>query len=298
MLRSGILTLMLAVAACCAAAAEPSGTITILEGDALVYRGAVRLQAQEGLRIVAGDIVETAAGGFAQIEMPELSKIELGPATRLQFMAPGVRGKGGRSLYFLQGWGKLTNAKAETGFELRAPLLEIAPQAGVIVFDTAPAEVSLFVEHGDIRLAERAPGAGPAPLQLRSGDYYKRKAGMRGYVNPPEAEKMIERIPRPFRDTLPSRLAKFHGVEVKPREMPDFGYADVEPWLNAEPVIRRQFVHRWRSKAREAAFRSALVAHLSSHPEWDPILFPEKYLPKEQAKSPTVAGGQAAVPVR
>jgi hypothetical protein len=45
-------------------------------------------------------------------------------------------------------------------------------------------------------------------------------------------------------------------------------------------------------KARDPAFRSALIANLRSHPEWDPILFPEKYKPKpppEEPEPPAVA---------
>jgi hypothetical protein len=44
--------------------------------------------------------------------------------------------------------------------------------------------------------------------------------------------------------------------------------------------LRRPLVQRWRSKAREPAFRAALVANLAAHPEWDPVLFPEKYIKK------------------
>jgi hypothetical protein len=296
MLHSAILAVTLASAACCAWASEVSGTITILEGDALVYRGASRMQAQEGVRIVAGDLVETGAGAFVQIELADLSKIELGPATRMQFVPP-ARGKSERSLYFLEGFGKLTYAKPDTGLDLRAPLFEIAARPGVVVFDARPTEATVFVERGDARLVERAPGAGGAPVLLNAGDYYKRKAGMRGAVNSPDARALVDKLPRAFRDTLPSRLEKFRGRDVKPREAPGFGYADVEAWLSAEAPIRRQFVQRWRGKAHEPAFRSALIAHLPAHPEWDPILFPEKYLPKEaQAPTPALAGRPASNP--
>jgi hypothetical protein len=40
---------------------------------------------------------------------------------------------------------------------------------------------------------------------------------------------------------------------------------------------------------QDVAFRSALVANLRSHPEWDPILFPEKYKPKPPPEPPAVA---------
>jgi hypothetical protein len=45
-------------------------------------------------------------------------------------------------------------------------------------------------------------------------------------------------------------------------------------------------MQRWRRNARDPAFRAALVANLASHPEWDPILFPEKYKPKDPPPRP------------
>jgi hypothetical protein len=77
------------------------------------------------------------------------------------------------------------------------------------------------------------------------------------------------------------RGGRYREQVVKPKDAPDFAYADVERWLKSEPAVRKPLMQRWRAKAREPAFRSALIANLSAHPEWDPILFPEKYLPKE-----------------
>jgi hypothetical protein len=54
-------------------------------------------------------------------------------------------------------------------------------------------------------------------------------------------------------------------------------------WLNAEPTVRRQFVVLWRRKADNEAFRAALDHDLSKHPEWDPVLHPEKYEPPASA---------------
>jgi hypothetical protein len=54
--------------------------------------------------------------------------------------------------------------------------------------------------------------------------------------------------------------------------------------MQAEPALRRPLMSRWRGKLQEPAFRAAVAAHMSAHPEWDPILFPEKYRPKEPVR--------------
>ena len=57
-------------------------------------------------------------------------------------------------------------------------------------------------------------------------------------------------------------------------------------WLSAEPALRSHFAMRWRALARQPDFRAGLVANMRSHPEWDRIVFPEKYLPKRPSRAP------------
>ena len=273
----------------CAWAADPIGTITILEGDAFVYRGASRLYANEGVRLESGDIVETAASGFMQLELTDLSVIQFGPATRAMINSSAGRPKPERWLFVMNGWCKVTGAKAGaadgSGLELRTRLFTMPANAGVVVFSETPAETTLFVERGEVKLAEDQAGGGPIGVSLQSGDYYRRKAGARGTVNTGSTEAFVAGMPRVLRDSLPLRLDRYRNQAVQPKESSDFAYADVEPWLNAEPWLRRPLVQRWRAKARNPAFRAALVAGLASHPEWDPILFPEKYKKKATEKT-------------
>jgi hypothetical protein len=51
-------------------------------------------------------------------------------------------------------------------------------------------------------------------------------------------------------------------------------------------------MQRFIRKADDPAFRQALIANLRFHFEWDPILFPEKYKPKEPPPEAPQAGGQ------
>jgi len=276
----------------CAWAADPNGAITILEGDAFIYRGAARLYANEGVRLESGDIVETAAAGFMQVELTDLSVVQLGPATRAMVNTSAARQKPERWLFVMNGWCKVTGSKSAaadgSGLELRTRLFTMPANAGVVVFSGTPTETTLFVERGEVKLAEDQAGGGPIGVSLKSGDYYRRKAGARGTVNTGSTEAFVAGMPRVFRDSLPLRLDRYRNQAVQPKEAPDFAYADVEPWLNAEPWLRRPLVQRWRVKARNPAFRAALVAGLASHPEWDPILFPEKY-----KKKPAVTAARA-----
>lgn len=281
------LILAAAIAApCIAVGADGLGAITILEGPALIYRASGRLHAAEGLRLAAGDIVETAAGTFVQLELTDHSVAQLGPATRVMLNASAGRQKPERWFHIVTGWVKLNAVKrdpaAAPGFDLRAAAFEIPSTPTALVLRSTPTQVDLFVEAGDLRVAERQPGGRNPPLavSVKAGEFYQRKPPARGVIAGAVAPAFVSEMPRAFRDSLPLRLDRFRDSQVQPRDAPDFAYADVAAWLQAEPAVRRPLMQRWRGKAREPAFRAALVANLAAHPEWDPILFPEKYKPK------------------
>lgn len=295
-MRSMLLAVLMA--APLMASADSLGAITILEGQALLYRGTGRLHAAEGVRLVPGDIVETAPATFVQLELADQSVAQFGPATRVMFSGSGPRQKPERWMHVLDGWVKLIRAKQEAaptpGFELRSPFFDIPPSPSVVVLHATSGGAELFLESGGVRLAERQrAGSETAALTLKAGDYYQRKFPARGTVTAAASPPFAADMPRSFRDSLPLRIDRFRERAVPPKDAPAFAYADVAPWLQSEPAIRRPLMQRWRSKAQEPAFRAALVSNLSAHPEWDPILFPEKYRPKDP---PTPKSTAAASP--
>lgn len=270
--------------AAAAQGAAPVGSVTLLEGPAQVFRGLGRVQAAEGVKLAGGDILETTpATAFLQLETPEQVVLQVGPSTRLWLAAPAARYKTERGLYLMNGWLKLDAAQRAANapaLDLKSPQFDLPAANAVVVVRLEGDESSVFVERGNVRLAERQAGGAPVLVSLKAGDLYWRKAGGRGTVAPDQMAGFIKSMPRIFRDPPPRRLERWKDQEVAAKAGPDIAYADVEAWLKAEPAVRRPLMQRWRAKAKEGAFRAALTANLGAHPEWDPILFPEKYLPK------------------
>jgi hypothetical protein len=289
MVSALILAAAFVLAASAAQAGEPLGSVGILEGEAMVVRGSGRLLAVEGMKLEPGDIVQTGANALVQLELGGEAVAQLGPATNAMLEVSRLRGKPPQPwLYVMEGWVKLRGG-AGAGMELRTPLVEVPAAAAVVVMRTSPVEVSMFVEQGSVRLAERVRGKADAPMTLAAGQLYQRKEGQARGVSSGALQAFTQDMPRSFRDSLPLRAQRFAGRDVKPAEAPPFTYDDVRAWMQAEPSVRRPFVRRWRAKAREPNFRTELIANLRSHMEWDPVLFPEKYLPKTapQAASAT-----------
>lgn len=301
-MRAGAAALVIAMACGVAAAAEPPAVVTLLEGQAALFRGTTRYALAEGVRLQSGDIVELGDKGFALIEFADRCELSLGPRARLYLagLVPrGAKAGGGISdFYLMQGWGKLSSGKAAAPLRITTPVFGIGTADATAVVQLADGEGAIFVESGEIRVAEGFVKASPAsPVRLRGGEFFSRRVDQKGTTAARPTPAFVAAMPKPYMDNLPSRLAKYKDRETNPRPTGELAYADVELWLKAPPEIRRPLMQRFVQKAnRDAEFRQALVANLRSHPEWDPILFPEKYKPKEPTEPKTVQEAGARRP--
>jgi hypothetical protein len=287
-------TAALAAAACLAlplagAAAEAPAVVTLVESQATLLRSTGRFALAEGVRLQPGDIVEVGEKGLVQIGFADAAKVSLGPHSRFHIaaLAPAAGGADARpakavlsDFYLLQGWSKFSLGKPAP-VRLTTPLFGLGAADAVAVLYVATAEASVFVEKGELRLTEGFVKATPAsPVQVRTGQFYARRAGQNGSVQARPATAFLAGMPKPYQDNLPDRLAPLKDREVAPRRLGDLAYSDVETWLKGPPELRRPLMQRLRARARDAEFRSALIANMPSHPEWDRILFPDKYKPK------------------
>ena len=292
----------LAAAACAAvslvaSAAEPPAVVTLLEsGGGALLRGTSRYALLEGVRLQTGDIIEIGDKGVVQIEFGDGLILSLGPKARFYIggLTPrGPKGVGVSDLYLMEGWSKFAGSKSSAPFRYTTPLFGLGTADATAVMQLTAAEGSMFVEAGDLRVAEGfAKATRESPTRLRDGQFYARRADQRASVQPRPAATFVTAMPKPYMDNLPARAAKYKDREVSPKPAGELAYADVELWLKAPPEIRRPVMQRFIRKADEPAFRQALIANLRFHFEWDPILFPEKYKPKEPPPEAPQAGGQ------
>src|SRR5262245_4540234 len=283
-----------------ASAAEPPAIVTLLEGQAALLRGTARYALAEGVRLQSGDIVELGDKGTTLIEFADGCEFSLGPKARLYIgaLVPRTAKAGGISdFYLMQGWGKLASGKSAAPLRVTTPVFGLGSADATAVVQLSDGEGALFVEAGEVRLTEGFAKASPAsPVRLRGGEFFARKVDQKGVVAARPTQAFVAAMPKAYMDNLPSRLGKYKDREVSPRATGELAYADVEMWLKAPPEIRKPVMQRFIPKANDPAFRQLLVATLRSHPEWDPILFPEKYKPKPPPESPAVQeAGRGAI---
>ena len=264
-------------------AAQEIGALTFLEGTLRVIRDTTVLQGTEGMRLHQGDIIESSDPGFAQLEFAGGTTVALGASTRL-FLFSHPRGKMGdkanpAQLVLLSGWLKGETAVNGGPYRYASPLLAAATKDGTVVLHATAQATDIFIESGSVSIAEVRPnGNGGQSVGAKAGQFFSRHAGKNLTNNPRPTSAFIESVPRPFRDTLPSRLSRF-GKPVEPRHDHEVTYPEIQPWLNIGQTWRRGFVERFQPRLKDAEFRRALEDHLNNHPEWDPVLHPEKHLP-------------------
>lgn len=250
-----------------ARAAEPAGVLTVLQGEATLLVGARSLVAVAGARLPAGSIVETSEQtGLLRVEWADGSRVDLGASTRVMLQPAASP----RSLvYVLRGVVKQTQDSPTSG--QLSPAFELKPFQGVVVTQIGPEGAVLFAESGTEALIGRRGGVA---LSLKAGQaaVVEGDAPARAQPRPPAG--WLAAIPRAFRDTLPSRLAQFQGPPPVLKARPAPSYNAVMPWLVAEPMVRRELPRRWAEWLVEPAFKDAVLARLSQHPEWEPLVRP------------------------
>ncbi len=299
-MRARAAGLALTIACGVAWAAEPPAVVTLLEGQAALLRGTVRYALAEGVRLQTGDIVELGDKGLALVEFGDGCELSLGPKARFYVGAlvpRGAKAGGVSDFYLMQGWGKLASGKTAAPLRITTPVFGLASTDATAVVQIGDGEGALFVETGEVRLAEGFVKAAPASaVRLRGGEFFTRRFDQKGTVAARPAPGFLAAMPKAYADNLPSRIAKYKDRETTPRAIGELAYGDVELWLKAPVEIRRALMQRFVPKANDPSFRPGLVANLKFHPEWDPILFPEKYKPKPPPEAPTTQEAGARRP--
>lgn len=260
----------------------------IVQGEVKLIRHSERYALQEGNALADGDIVETAPDAFVQIEFDDSSSVELGGSTRILLgpRMPRVRMQGPAQFYLLKGWAKATPRRhAETAPPGDTPVrfvgqrVEVEARGGSVIALVDGKAFALFCERGSCRGTPRDPVG--APIVLAAGDFASQPAGGgKAVVAERPSPVFLDGLPKPFRDSLPLRASLFPAPRPQPKPGRPIDYADVGHWLQAEGALRPPLVAEWRGRADDPDFRNELVAHLKLHPEWERILFPERFLPK------------------
>jgi hypothetical protein len=281
--------LLVALSGPVARAADTQPRLTIVEPAAVLMRGTGRADAALGQALQAGDIVElpNAPSAFARLEFADGGFVELGPGARVM-LRPRLNAPAAREplMYVLGGWVKLVAGKGSE-LTLRSPTLSLSTR-GASVIDLQSGEASVFAEVGDTRLSVRRGNAESAQA-VTAGQFMVARAADAPQLAARPPASWLQTVPRPFKDRLPLLRDRFAAAETPKLVSRPVTYGEVEVWLKAEPALRVPLMPRWRPRSGDADFRAELVKNMRAHPEWDRVLFPEKYRDELEPRGATSA---------
>jgi len=268
------------------ALAQTAGTLTLAEGGVALIRGATLYTAAQGVRLGDGDILSIDPKGQAQIEFQDGAILNLSQGARAMLIsiAPERGTRGHSEVAVLSGWAKFTQKKSGKGTQYRylTPRAEIAAGEATAVLNAGKEFTDIFIESGAVKFSEiGAKGAQTAARDAKGGEFIVRRVEQPATFAPRPSAEFVKNMPRHFQDNLPVLLDRFKSRKVEPRREHEVTYAEVEAWLKAGFSIRRTFVKRFEGRSKDSEFRGKLIENLREHPEWDRVLYPEKYEPKD-----------------
>src|SRR5882724_11399837 len=270
--------------ACASAFAQSAGTLTLVEGNVELIRGATLYAVSQGVRLGDGDILSIDPKGQAQIEFQDGAILNLSQGARAMLTNLGSGARGQSEIAVLSGWAKFTQKKSGKGAQYRylTPRAEITAGEATAVLNAGDGSTDIYVESGAVRFSEIGrKGVQRIARDAKGGEFIVRRGEQPATVGSRPSAEFIKNMPRQFRDDLPVLLDRLKNRRSEPKREHEVAYAEVEAWLKAGPAIKRNFVKRFEVRSKDSEFRRKLIENLREHPEWDKVLFPEKYAPKD-----------------
>jgi hypothetical protein len=216
----------------------------------------------------------------------------VGPALVQAAELPSDDGKSAAAaeLTLLRGWFKASNAKAPP-LRLALPSSALRVAEGIAVVHCDAAHSEFFVESGRVTLTTPAARGREVAREAREGEFWDR-TGDRAFEtddHPPPA--FIAAMPRALRDRLPSLASRFEAAPGPLTAGREVTFAEAEPWLTG--ATRKAFARRFAPRLADPAFRASAAAARPPVPEWDRMLHPERYRPRESGDANQVAAPSA-----
>ncbi|HEU4375187.1 MAG TPA: hypothetical protein VFS02_16950 [Telluria sp.] len=212
-------------------AAEGIATISYADQPVRLFRDTSFYLASRGAQLQAGDIVESGVGGL-QLEAHNSATIALGPASRICL-------KAGEPI-LLDGWMKI-QASASTALKFGGGGLAISAAGGSVILHAAGGKIELFVDTGEPSVAEMEGARTVRTTRFPREQYAVRAPGQPLKLLPRPPKEFLAGMPAAFQDTLMPVAVK--GPAPAPKLERRAAFADVAPWLAAEPALH-QAIHR------------------------------------------------------
>ncbi len=233
------------------------GVITDTGGAVTILRGNTYYRATQGVNVLSQDIVETQAGGSAQLEMNDGSILRLGPESRLALSEYQLDDQGNvvsAALDVVSGWLRFQVAKLHpaAAFNIDTPVMTIGIRGTEGMIDASENQGGLYLEEGAVRVkTQDQASVGPQTARISTGQYIERSRGQVFSYSNGMPTAFRNRMPSAFRARMVRRIEFLRKRGVAPRRIRRLTHRDAERFLRRHPHMRAQAQRQFRERLRE-----------------------------------------------
>ncbi len=231
------------------APARSGSIVGIVEGEVSLIRQTTRYALAEGVLLNDQDIIETAPGAFAQIELPGGVLVGIGESTRLMLAPSRRQGADGAAALSARG---LAQDHRPRRLRLHRPRRR-GGDAGRRCRHPHQGGAVRVVRRIRLRRAGRCATARERscnwPRRLRTAarrHHANGRAACHARVREQGAEPVSRSTARAWRAARQRNVA--------PKARGEISYADVAAWLRTEPALRLPLLPLWQSRAADPDF--------------------------------------------
>ena len=276
--RLVVLTFVFALPSMPVRAVDAAGVYSLVDGDVRALRGATWFRLVAGARALEGDVIDVGEHAQIQLELTEGGTLNAqGPALMYAMSIPNPEAKSAVGELMVQhGWVKAAG-KGPRPLRIRMPTMTVTLGDGVVVANCDARHAEVFIESGTAN-ATSSRGK-ETPQNVTAGGFVSRNDERTPIVTNRPPAAFVAALPRQFRDPLPTLANRFPVPPETLVKVGDISLTEAEPWLVG--TNRRTFVRRFTPRLSDPTFRAGVATRPAAFPEWDRVLHPEKYRPKE-----------------
>jgi hypothetical protein len=243
------------------------GLVSFAEGEPFaMVRHDTLMTGSKGVRLLAGDFIETGPGALLVITGSEGTLIGLGPFTDVYFIERAEV----TTLFVLRGWVKVDVKSAP--IRIVGTRLGIQGHEAVMLLSVDDRSEAVFDEQGATTILLPEAAATLVSKETGANHFFLREDRHDVVSRLSPSVEFVGKMPIAFRDPLPGSIKL--PEPVPPRVVRAVTYSDIQTWLTIPREWRGGFIGRFRGRLKDPAFFAAMDAHQRLFPEWKPILHP------------------------
>lgn len=235
-----------------AAPAGVVGVFTDVDGEVHLLRGENYLAAASGVEVEQQDVVETASGATAQLDMEDGSVFKLGPDTRLvlsDYQLDNERNVVSAGLDVLSGWVRFAVAKlrGSGSYAFHTPVMTVGVRGTEGVIEADNDSGGLHLEDGEVEIAGAGTDArGFAAERVTAGQFVQRQRGQRFQRLDRPPPEFARRLPPAVQHKLQRRALELRQRGVPPRVIRKMTREDAQRFLQRHPNANERVRERFR----------------------------------------------------